>query len=215
MTPRLVITVHLGTAAQPAAGSPSAPNAAQAARNAAQAAQQARADADRMIEQAILDAERAVDAAGTPPLPADAPPPALPAPGNAPIIFTTDNGNAVEISMLDGNLTLSQEGNTHVIPLRTMVPREAVQIAWAIPATLSILLIWWPLSRAVIRWLDRKRTEDRQTTQLQQRLDDRFATLERNIDTVAVEVERLAEGQRFTTKLLAERDERVAVPVKP
>lgn len=218
MTPRLVITVHLGTAAQPAAGSPSAPNAAQAARNAAQAAQQARADADRMIEQAIQDAERAVEAAGEPALPAQpaAPaPPAPPAPGNAPIIFTSDNGNAVEISMLDGNLTLTQEGNTHVIPLRTMVPREAVQIAWAIPATLSILLIWWPLSRAVIRWLDRKRTDHRQTTQLQQRLDDRFATLERNIDTVAVEVERLAEGQRFTTKLLAERDERVAVHVKP
>jgi len=73
----------------------------------------------------------------------------------------------------------------------------------------------WPLSRAVIRWLDRKRTDDRQTTQLQQRLDDRFATLERNIDTVAVEVERLAEGQRFTTKLLAERDPRVAVNATP
>jgi PleD family two-component response regulator len=38
MTPRLVITVHFGTAGQPAAGTPAAPNAAQAAQKAAQAA---------------------------------------------------------------------------------------------------------------------------------------------------------------------------------
>ncbi|MFN8719120.1 MAG: hypothetical protein ACK50C_19335 [Gemmatimonadaceae bacterium] len=220
------MTVHRGQGGQAGAAAAPAPGTAQAAQRAAesaqaahraaeaaQSAQQARADADRMIEQAIQEAERAANAAGTPQVP---PVPPVPTPpGDAPIVFSSDNGRPVSISMKDGNLVLAQEGNTQVIPLRTLVPREAVQIAWAIPATLSILLIWWPLSRAVIRWLDRKRTDDRQTTQLQQRLDDRFATLERNIDTVAVEVERLAEGQRFTTKLLAERDPRVAVNATP
>jgi hypothetical protein len=32
------------------------------------------------------------------------------------------------------------------------------------------------------------------------------------MDSVAVEVERISEGQRFTTKLLAERTDREALP---
>jgi hypothetical protein len=36
--------------------------------------------------------------------------------------------------------------------------------------------------------------------------------MEQAIDSIAVEVERISEGQRFTTKLLAERS---AVPVAP
>ncbi|MEO6865523.1 MAG: hypothetical protein ABI229_08725 [Gemmatimonadaceae bacterium] len=34
--------------------------------------------------------------------------------------------------------------------------------------------------------------------------DERFAQLQQSIDSIAVEVERIAEGQRFSTKLLAE-----------
>ena len=42
--------------------------------------------------------------------------------------------------------------------------------------------------------------------ELQQR--QRVEQLERNIDTVAVELERLSEAQRFTTKLMEQRVER-------
>lgn len=35
--------------------------------------------------------------------------------------------------------------------------------------------------------------------------DARFARLEQAVDAIALEVERIAEGQRFTTKLLADR----------
>ncbi len=34
----------------------------------------------------------------------------------------------------------------------------------------------------------------------------RMESIERNIDVIAVEVEKLAEGQRFVTRLLAERE---------
>ena len=37
-------------------------------------------------------------------------------------------------------------------------------------------------------------------------LADRFRNLEQSIDAVAIEVERIGEGQRFMTKLLAERE---------
>ena len=38
-----------------------------------------------------------------------------------------------------------------------------------------------------------------------QRLDARISEIQHSIDAVAVEVERISEGQRFTTKLLTER----------
>jgi hypothetical protein len=37
-------------------------------------------------------------------------------------------------------------------------------------------------------------------------LTDRFRNLEQSIDAVAIEVERIGEGQRFMTRLLAERE---------
>lgn len=38
-----------------------------------------------------------------------------------------------------------------------------------------------------------------------QRLDARLSEMQQSIDAVAVEVERISEGQRFATKLLTER----------
>jgi hypothetical protein len=37
------------------------------------------------------------------------------------------------------------------------------------------------------------------------RLEDRLTRIEQGIDAVSIEVERISEGQRFTTKLLSER----------
>ena len=37
--------------------------------------------------------------------------------------------------------------------------------------------------------------------------EDRLEHLQQSVDAIAIEVERIAEGQRFTTKLLAERGE--------
>ena len=42
----------------------------------------------------------------------------------------------------------------------------------------------------------------------------RLERIEHAIDAMAVEVERIAEGQRFTTKLLSERASREALPMK-
>jgi len=36
--------------------------------------------------------------------------------------------------------------------------------------------------------------------------DDRLSQLERSVDAVAIEVERIGEGQRFMTKVLTEKD---------
>ena len=173
-------------------GAEAAGNAAQAARNAADA----QANADKAIENAIRAAQAATDAANQPP------PPAV---SGEPVVFSTDDGKPVSMSFKDGTIFLTQEGNTQAIPLREAIPREAAQIAWAIPATLSVLFILWPLSRAVIRWLNRRHVAHTEAAALEARLRDRFETLERHLDTVAGEVERLSEGQRYTNRLLAER----------
>jgi hypothetical protein len=36
--------------------------------------------------------------------------------------------------------------------------------------------------------------------------EDRLRHLEQAVDAIAIEIERISEGQRFTTKLLADRD---------
>jgi hypothetical protein len=47
------------------------------------------------------------------------------------------------------------------------------------------------------------------------RLEDHLTRIEQAVDAIAVETERISEGQRFTTKVLAERVERVPNAIPP
>ena len=42
--------------------------------------------------------------------------------------------------------------------------------------------------------------------------DERLEHLQQSIDAIAIEVERIAEAQRFSAKLLADRGEKVSLP---
>lgn len=42
--------------------------------------------------------------------------------------------------------------------------------------------------------------------------NDRLARLEQAVDAIAVEIERISEGQRFTTRLLSEQSRRLSEP---
>lgn len=73
-----------------------------------------------------------------------------------------------------------------------------------------------PLSIALARRTWRRTTLERPA--LPPDISDRLANMERGIESVAIEVERLGEGQRFVTQLLAESDRRrqqQALPVEP
>jgi hypothetical protein len=50
-----------------------------------------------------------------------------------------------------------------------------------------------------------KRSQRREALPRDPEADERLERMEHAIDAVAIEVERIAEGQRFVTKLLAER----------
>ena len=74
----------------------------------------------------------------------------------------------------------------------------AVPIAFFIAVVVIVIVV--PIVRAVIRRSERQERSAGLTPALESRLD----RIEAMIETVSVEVERLAEGQRFTTRLLSE-----------
>ena len=63
-----------------------------------------------------------------------------------------------------------------------------------------VLAIGVPLARAYSRRMDADSRNPRLPTEVTERLE----RMEQALDSVALEVERISEGQRFTTKLLSE-----------
>jgi hypothetical protein len=72
------------------------------------------------------------------------------------------------------------------------------EAAMAVALFASIASICWSAAYAWAKWLQHKRVEKTGVSQLEQRLE----RIDQAIDAVAVEVERLGEGQRFTARLL-------------
>jgi hypothetical protein len=64
-----------------------------------------------------------------------------------------------------------------------------------------ISVIGWPLARAYARRVEQEASRPQIPSEVSARLE----RMEQAIDSIAVEVERISEGQRFTTKLLSER----------
>jgi membrane protein implicated in regulation of membrane protease activity len=58
------------------------------------------------------------------------------------------------------------------------------------------------IAAVVVRLMDRRSDGDPRRLQ---RLEERLARLEGTVESISSEMERLGEGQRFMTKLLAER----------
>ncbi len=58
---------------------------------------------------------------------------------------------------------------------------------------------------AIRAWAGRGRLKGQ--AELPKGLDQRLERIEQAVDSIAIEVERISEGQRFTTKLLSDRAE--------
>jgi len=67
-------------------------------------------------------------------------------------------------------------------------------------ATAIVLAIGVPLARAFSRKMD----ADSRNPRIPSEVSDRLERMEQSLEAVAIEVERISEGQRFTTKLLSE-----------
>jgi hypothetical protein len=83
-----------------------------------------------------------------------------------------------------------------------MIPPQAVDMTYALFLCVAVCVVGFPLARGFARLMDRKVhfkgvSAPDLTPQLHQ--------LQESVDAMAIELERISEGQRFTTKLLAER----------
>ena len=69
---------------------------------------------------------------------------------------------------------------------------------------LSIIFIWFPLATALSRRIWKRSTASAVSPAALTETAQRLERLESSVDAIAIEIERISEGQRFVTKLLAE-----------
>ena len=85
---------------------------------------------------------------------------------------------------------------------RDDVPDGAIIISIAFFVTVAFVLVGLPLARAWARRMDRGGTTP---PAVPREVAERLQHIEHAVDSIALEVERISEGQRFTTRLLAEK----------
>lgn len=84
---------------------------------------------------------------------------------------------------------------------KNMIPPQAVDISIAFFIMVAAIIIGLPLARAFARRMDRSTTK----AQVSSELSGQLAQLNQAVDAIALEVERISEGQRYTTRLLSEQ----------
>ena len=148
-------------------------------------------DQQRINAQANEAASKALRDQGvvvkTPPVP---PFPAVFGQGGGPITIKTPEGNTTIVQGPRG----ADQG----------IPPEAVDISIAFFFTVAAIIILLPLARAFARRMDRRSVQ-----QVPAEVSAQLEHLNHAVDAIALEVERISEGQRFTTRLLTEQREAV------
>lgn len=153
--------------------------AVQAAR---EAAQEARTEADMARLEAMQD------------IPGVPVPPSPPGGSN----FNVRVGpNGLEI------IQTGPDGSTTVVPYDAdnVIPPQVPEILFISVMGLIGIILAFPIGRAFARMIDRRSTTAKAPEDLVRRLD----AIEQSIDTVAIEMEKMSEANRFTTRLLSER----------
>jgi hypothetical protein len=81
------------------------------------------------------------------------------------------------------------------------IPPEAVSIVQSFFITIAVIALGIPIIRALTRrFVDRPPVAPSISGDVQ----DRLERIEQAVDTIAIEVERISESQRYLTKLMAE-----------
>jgi hypothetical protein len=72
--------------------------------------------------------------------------------------------------------------------------------SWVVPG-LIIMVLGFPVVRLITRWLEPKPVPPRELSAINERLE----RIETAVDSIAVEVERISEAQRFSARLQSEQ----------
>ena len=154
------------------------------ARGAAQAARADAANARRQAEQAQQDAQQSAEAqAGGP---------------TGTITITTADGRTITVNANDPGEALRQLGiaSTQNAPSEGPFVVAAIGIVSSALVAIVGLTLWY---RA------RTKLAGGKAAALPAELGSKIARIENAVETIALEVERISEGQRFTSRLLSER----------
>jgi hypothetical protein len=81
------------------------------------------------------------------------------------------------------------------------IPPQAVDISVAFFITVAAIIIGLPLARAFARRMDRRSAP----AEIAPQITTQLAQLNQAVDAIALEVERISENQRFTTRLLTDQ----------
>jgi hypothetical protein len=81
------------------------------------------------------------------------------------------------------------------------IPQQAVDISIAFFLTVAAIIIGLPLARAFARRMDRRNAP----AKIPDEISSQLSQLNQAVDAIALEVERISEGQRYTTRLLSEQ----------
>jgi hypothetical protein len=82
------------------------------------------------------------------------------------------------------------------------IPPEAKDISIAFFVVIGAVIIGLPIMRAIARRIERGSPPP---VQIPKEMRDQLQQLSTSVEAIAIEVERISEGQRFTTKMLSER----------
>ena len=82
-------------------------------------------------------------------------------------------------------------------PTAPMIPPQAVDISIAFFITCAVIVVGWPISRALGRRYEKRGT----APLLDASVADQLQRIEQAVEAVAIEVERISEGQRFLTRI--------------
>lgn len=156
-------------------GPPAPPAPAQAAANARARAQEARDLAEQITSEVQAEIEAAREGVSATP----------PIPDRS-FTIRGPNGEQTVIGMP---------------PPGEIIPPQAVDISIAFFLTIAAIIIGLPIARAFARRMDRKGG----VAQVPTEVSSQLSHLNQAVDAIALEVERISEGQRFTTRLLSEQ----------
>ena len=92
-------------------------------------------------------------------------------------------------------------GTTVQRPFDNEIPPQVESISIAFFITVAAIVIGLPIMRAIARRIERGTPPPA----VPQEVRDQLQQITQSVDAIALEVERISEGQRFTTKLLTEQ----------
>ena len=170
--------------------------AEQAARDVArQAQQEARIEAQAAAQEARAAAIQAAQARTEVQELQLPPPPERITVGEGHVVVRDANGNIVQ------DIHTGPGGTSMPPNFPTDMPPRVQETVLMLFVTMAVIAIGVPLARAFGRWLDRRGSRP---PALPADATARLQRIEEIVETMSVEVERISEGQRFTSRLMAE-----------